>query len=77
MAVGRLTPEVRGLVLSVKEYERLAVRAAVEKSAELARLALFTLPIIGQWEAAEQIIDSLGKSDPEHLGYLNGTNHRK
>jgi 6-phospho-beta-glucosidase len=74
-AVGRLTPEVRGLVLSVKEYERLAVRAAIEKSAELARLALFTLPIVGQWEAAEQVINSLVKSDPKYLGYLNGKSH--
>ena len=73
--VGRLAPKVRGLVMSVKEYERLAVRAAVEKSAELARLALVTLPIVGQWEAAEQLMSALIKSDPEHLGYLNEKVH--
>ncbi len=70
MAVGPLAHAVRGLVLSVKEYERLVVRAATEASADLARLALLALPIVGQWEAADQVLHSLIQSDPEYLGYL-------
>jgi 6-phospho-beta-glucosidase len=75
MPVGALSPAVRGLVLSVKEYERLAVRAATEDSADLARAALLSLPIVGQWEAADQVVDALIKSDPEHLGYLRWNSH--
>jgi 6-phospho-beta-glucosidase len=71
LAVGRLPETVRGLVLSVKAYERLAIRAAIGKSRELARLALLVHPLIGQWELASKLATALVDSDPEHLGYLN------
>jgi 6-phospho-beta-glucosidase len=61
---------VCGLVLSVKQYERLAVRAAIEESADLARLALFSLPIVGEWESADRVMRALIQSDAEHLAYL-------
>ncbi len=67
---GRLPESVRGLVLSVKAYERSAIRAAVEGSAAMARLALLECPIVGQWEVAREIVDALIAADPEHLGYL-------
>ena len=70
MATGPLSHAVRGLVQAVKEYERLVVRAAMEGSADLARMALVSLPIVGQWEAADQVVAGLVASDPEHLGYL-------
>jgi 6-phospho-beta-glucosidase len=69
-AVGSLPQGVCGLVQAVKEYEHLTVRAAVEKSRSLARLALLTNPLIGEWEPAGKLTDLLIKSDPEHLGYL-------
>jgi 6-phospho-beta-glucosidase len=68
-----LPETVRGLVLAVKAYERLAIRAAVEKSLELARLALLAYPIVGQWQPATDLLDALVESDPEHLGYLSET----
>lgn len=68
--VGALPDSVRGLVQSVKEYERLAIRAATEQSAELAKLALMTYPLIGQWQPASKLIDALIENDREHLGYL-------
>jgi len=71
LAVGRVPDQVRGLLQSVKEYERLTIRAAVEKSTGLAQLALLTYPLIGQWQPAGQLIDALCESDPEHLGYLS------
>jgi len=71
LTVGKLPPKVRGLVLSVKEYERLAIRAAVEGCAEAARTALLVLPIVGQWEASDELMRALIESDPEHLGYLS------
>jgi 6-phospho-beta-glucosidase len=71
LAVGRVPTHVRGLLQSVKEYERLTIRAAVEKSKELARLALLTYSLIGQWQPARRLVDALCESDPEHLGYLS------
>lgn len=59
MAAGRLPASVRGLVLAVKEYERLAIRAAIERSKELARLALLTYPLVGDWRSAGELIDAL------------------
>ena len=46
IAAGSLPEAVRGLVLSVKEYERLTIRAAVEGSAYLAREAMAENPLI-------------------------------
>ena len=45
----RLPEAVRGLVLAVKAYERCTIRAALEGSVALARLALLEYPIVGQW----------------------------
>ncbi len=67
---GSLPEPVRGLVLAVKEYERLTIRAATEASQELAQLALLTYPLIGEWQLAGQLIGALIESDREHLGYL-------
>ncbi|MEJ7708973.1 MAG: hypothetical protein WKF84_03755 [Pyrinomonadaceae bacterium] len=70
LAVGSLPETVRGLTMAVKTYERTAIRAAVEKSYELARLALLVNPMIGQWEVGDRVLAALIESDPEHLGYL-------
>ena len=68
--VGRLPESVRGLVQSVKAYERTAIRAAVERSAALAQLAMLEYPVIGDWELAIRLRESLVDSDPEFLRYL-------
>jgi 6-phospho-beta-glucosidase len=68
--VGRLPESVRGLVLSVKAYERTAIRAVVEKSWPVALLAMLEYPIIGQWEIAENLRRTWATADREHLGYL-------
>lgn len=70
LATGALPDSVRGLVLAVKEYERLAIRAAVERSLDLARLALLAYPIVGEWGCAVDLLKALVESDPEFLGYL-------
>ncbi len=67
---GRLPEQVRGLVQAVKQYERTAIRAALDGSAALARLALTEYPIVGQWELAGELVQALIASDPRHLGYL-------
>ncbi len=73
LATGALPSSVKGLVLAVKAYERLAIRAAVEQSMDLARLALLAYPIVGEWQPAAAVLDALAASDPEYLGYLRQT----
>jgi 6-phospho-beta-glucosidase len=68
--IGRLPESVRGLVVAVKQYERLAIRAAVEKSFDLARLALLANPIVNDWDAASEMLRALVESDERNLGYL-------
>lgn len=70
LPTGRLADSVRGLVQAVKAYERTLIRAAVEKSAHLADLAMLEYPIIGQWDLAVQLRTTLARGDPENLGYL-------
>jgi len=69
-SVGALPDGVRGLVQSVKEYERSLIRASRSGSARLARLALLEYPIVGQWDIACRVLDALIESDPAGLGYL-------
>lgn len=56
---GTLPEAVRGLVFSVKAYERLAIRAAVEHSVRLATLALTLNPIVGDWDQAREVLHDL------------------
>jgi 6-phospho-beta-glucosidase len=67
--VGRLPESVRGLVLSVKAYERTLIRAALEKSRKLAQRALLEYPIVGQWEPGGEVLSALIATDPD-LAYL-------
>jgi 6-phospho-beta-glucosidase len=56
---GFLPPEVRGLVLAVKEYERALIEAAVTGSEQLARKAFLLNPAIGEWEPSEPLLRNL------------------
>lgn len=55
-AVGRAPEAVRPLLLQVKEYERLTVRASVEHSRELALAALEKNPLVGRPDVAQQVL---------------------
>ncbi len=67
---GHLPEQVRGLTLSVKAYERTAIRASIEGSRALAELALLEYPSIAQWEVAGEVLSSLIAADPEGLRHL-------
>ena len=56
---GSLPPEVRGLVIAVKEYERALIEAAVTGSEQLARKAFLLNPAIGEWEPSETLLQNL------------------
>jgi 6-phospho-beta-glucosidase len=50
---------VRGLTISVKTYERLTIEAAVSGRLADARLALFSNPIVADWQLARNCVDRL------------------
>lgn len=54
--VGRAPEAVRPLLLQVKDYERLTVRAAVEHSSEAALAALVKNPLVGRPEIARDVL---------------------
>jgi 6-phospho-beta-glucosidase len=71
LATGALPGTVQGLVLAVKEYERLAIQAAVMGSLEIAKVALLAYPIVGQWRIAGDVMNALRNASPGELGYLH------
>jgi 6-phospho-beta-glucosidase len=58
-ACGTLPEAVRGLVLAVKAYERVAIQAALEDSEVLARKAMLLYPAIGEWEPSKELLENL------------------
>jgi 6-phospho-beta-glucosidase len=59
IVLGSLPETVRGLTTAVKAYERLTIRAAMQKLPEAAALALFTNPIVGDWRSATELAHAL------------------
>jgi 6-phospho-beta-glucosidase len=57
--VGAVPASVRPLLQQVKEYERLAVRAALEQSLLGARAALAANPLVSSRAAADALVDDL------------------
>jgi alpha-galactosidase/6-phospho-beta-glucosidase family protein len=54
--VGRAPEAVHFLLLQVKEYERLTVRASVEHSRELALAALEKNPLVADPKVAREVL---------------------
>jgi 6-phospho-beta-glucosidase len=54
-----LAPELLGLVQHVAAYERLTARAAVTGDRVLAKKALLTHPLIGQYDVANGLLEQL------------------
>lgn len=55
--VGRLEPEIRGLIQHVKAYEELTVEAAVRRDYHKALLALANNPLVDSVHKAKRILD--------------------
>ncbi len=68
-----LPDHAQRLVAAVKNYERLAIRASVEKSFELARWSLFSNPLVSDWEKADALTRAFIESDPRLLAYLRSS----
>lgn len=56
LSAGRAPEAVRALLLQVKEYERLTVRASVDHSREAALAALEKNPLVARREVAKQVL---------------------
>lgn len=56
LPAGFLPEAVRGLVLSVKAYERAAIEAATSGSERDLRKAMLLYPSIGEWEPSEELL---------------------
>jgi alpha-galactosidase/6-phospho-beta-glucosidase family protein len=54
----------------MKQYERTLIHASLEGSRRIAQLALTQNPLIGDWEIAGGLLESLIAASPENLGYL-------
>jgi 6-phospho-beta-glucosidase len=67
--MGALPQAGRGLVLAMKAYERLVIRAAVRGSLELAKLALMVCPFT-ETAPVSDILEAAVERDPLQLGYL-------
>lgn len=67
LAVGSMPDSVMGLIQSVKQYERLAVSAAVNGSYEDAVMALTVHPLVCSYSLAGKIVDDYLV---EHRSYL-------
>lgn len=72
-ACGSLPEAVRGLVLSVKAYERAAIQAARSGSATAARKAMLIYPPVGEWEPSAALLGEMIHRDPS-LSYLDPAN---
>jgi 6-phospho-beta-glucosidase len=68
VAFGCLPGAARNLVLAVKAYERLTIRAAIDQSLALATRALAANPIVADWERARNVVVELVESCPAYLG---------
>jgi 6-phospho-beta-glucosidase len=56
---GEVEDSIAGLIAQVKSYERLAVRAAVDKDRDAALLALANNPLTGGVEKARAVLDDI------------------
>lgn len=57
LVIGKLEPQIRGLIQHVKAYEELTVEAAVSKNYNQALLALTTNPLVTSVNKAKRILD--------------------
>ncbi|NLJ79772.1 MAG: 6-phospho-beta-glucosidase [Firmicutes bacterium] len=57
LTVGRLEPEIRGLIQQVKAYEELTIEAAVRRNYNKALLALAANPLVTSVNKAQRILD--------------------
>ena len=71
LAVGDVPGHARALVESVKEVERLTIRAALSRSSELAVKALALHPLVPSVNVARRIFEAYAARQPELAGLFH------
>lgn len=71
LCMGEIPLPIRGLIQSVKCYESLTVKAAVEGSKEIALQALMAHPLVPGWEVARLLLDDLLATNKEWLSWVS------
>lgn len=66
VALEPLAPKMRGLVQAAKDYEELAVGAAISGDRRAALRAIVANPLVG-WEAAEPLLEALLEANRPYL----------
>ncbi|MCL2707988.1 MAG: 6-phospho-beta-glucosidase [Defluviitaleaceae bacterium] len=69
LAPRRVPSEVWGLIAAVKNYEQLAVEAAVHSDKNKALLALLAHPLVGDLEIAVPMLDELLEANKRYLRF--------
>ncbi|NEU05144.1 6-phospho-beta-glucosidase [Clostridium senegalense] len=69
--VGELDEKIKGLIISIKDYERFTIKAAVEKDYYCALLALINNPLVGSIEKSKAVLEDIFL---ENKKYLQGFN---
>ena len=67
LAVGDLSPNVKGLLHQVKAYEELAIEAAVYGDYDKALMALSNNPLVPDIKRAKAILDDILRENAEYL----------
>ncbi len=67
LAVGRLRPELRGLLQQVKAYEELTIEAAVTGDRKAALQALLANPLVPSFRVAKAVLEDLIEAHKEYL----------
>jgi 6-phospho-beta-glucosidase len=67
LTIGRLRPELRGLLQQVKAYEELTIEAAVSGDRKVALQALLANPLVPSLRTAKALLDDLLEAHAEHL----------
>ena len=65
--MGRMPPQIRGLIQAVKAYEELTIQAAISGDVNTARLALMAHPLVPSWDVACSLLDDLLRANRQYL----------
>lgn len=67
LSMGRMPPQIRGLIQAVKAYEELTIQAALTGDVNTARLALMAHPLVPSWDVACALLDDLLAINRDYL----------
>jgi 6-phospho-beta-glucosidase len=67
IAIREVPSTVWGIISAVKNYEQLAVEAAVKGDVDMALLALLAHPLVREYEIAKTLLDELMEANKEYL----------